>query len=132
MTSAPSVADEPVPANDAPADDEVECVRRALMLLRDGNEAVAELLGSGEVDVELHPRADSYGEPAVYVDVFLPEDTPDDRLRGEALGPIHDAAFDAVYRSCELRWPYIQFGKRSEFRRHGRPGSDPDGTGGLK
>ena len=89
-------------------------VREALDELRARDAAVAALLGEGEIDVELHPRADSYGEPAVYVDVFIPDDTPDDRLTGAALGPINNTVFDAIYDGAGARWPYVQFSKRSE------------------
>ena len=94
--------------------DAAACVREALYELRDRDAAVADLLGGGEIDLELRPHADSYGEPAVYVDIFIPDDTPEDRLIGSALGPVNTAVFDAIYDGCEVRWPYAQFRKRSE------------------
>ena len=89
-------------------------VRHALSALRAQNAEVAELLGPGEIDVELDPRCDYFGDPGLFIVVYLPDDTPDDRLRGEVLGPIHMAAFDAVWDHSRERWPYIEYSKRSE------------------
>ena len=102
-------------------------VGEALEELRRTNPRVAELLGSGPLDYDLRWVEDSYGEPAVYVRIFLPDDTPDERLTGEYTGPVSDALSDLLLFAEDGRWPfwpYVGFHNRAELEEAIAAGDD--------
>ena len=93
-------------------------VGETLEELRGTNPRVAELLGSGPLDYDLRWVEDQSGDPAVYVRIFLPDGTPDERLTGAYTGPIRDALFDLLMFAEDGRWPfwpYVGFDNRAEL-----------------
>ena len=102
------------PADPIPLEEQTADVLRVLTKLREENAAVATLLGSGELDVELRRSYDAHGDPALYVDVYLPDDKPEGAITGEALSPIGMTIFDTIYDRCRERWPYIGFSNRTQ------------------
>jgi len=65
---------------------------------------------------------DSGGDDAVYINVVLSADTPEDRISWATVKPIHDVLSEAVFRLRELGielWPYVIFLTVDEARRRG-------------